>query len=207
MLELRQGGPILLVLLALLFYAAYVFFERFLAIRKERVGGEKLMREIEGAVRRGQLGSAIESARLHGGILGRFMLAGLSRATYGTATVEASLRAALIEEEARLTKNLASLSVLAQAAPLVGLLGTVTGMIRAFNVLSAQGEPTAALLAEGIGEALFNTAGGLFVAIPALVGYYFLAGRVDKIVGELDQRREELLGILSEVSHAPAKPH
>ena len=207
MLELRQGGPILLVLLALLFYAAYVFFERFLAIRKERVGGEKLMREIEGAVRRGQLGSAIESAPLHGGILGRFMLAGLSRATYGTATVEASLKAALIEEEARLTKNLSSLSVLAQAAPLVGLLGTVTGMIRAFNVLSAQGEPTAALLAEGIGEALFNTAGGLFVAIPALVGYYFLAGRVDKIMGELDQRREELLGILSEVSHAPAKPH
>ena len=207
MLELRQGGPILLVLLALLFYAAYVFFERFLAIRKERVGGEKLMREIEGAVRRGQLGSAIEAARLHGGTLGRFMLAGLSRATYGTATVEAGLKAALIEEEARLTKNLASLSVLAQAAPLVGLLGTVTGMIRAFNVLSAQGEPTAALLAEGIGEALFNTAGGLFVAIPALVGYYFLAGRVDKIVGELDQRREELLGILSEVSHAPAKPY
>ena len=69
------------------------------------------------------------------------------------------------------------------------------------------GLPTAALLAEGIGEALFNTAGGLFVAIPALVGYYFLAGRVDKIMGELDQRREELLGILSEVSHAPAKPH
>jgi biopolymer transport protein ExbB len=72
-------------------------------------------------------------------------------------------------------------------------------MIRAFNVLASQGQTTAKLLAGGIGEALFTTAAGLIVAIPALIAYHYLAGRVDDILSELEQRREELLGILAEV--------
>jgi len=205
MLKVEQGGWILLVLLLLTLYAAYIFFERFLTLRRERVGGERLMREVEAALRRGQLEVALEAARAHGGALGRFLLAGLSRVPYGVAAVDAALKAALLEEEVRLSRGLGVLSVTAQVAPLFGLLGTVTGMIRAFNVLAQAGQTTARLLAGGIGEALFTTAGGLVVGIPALFAYHYLAGRVDDILTELEQRREELLGVLAEVQHA-SKP-
>ncbi len=201
MLQIQQGGWILVLLLLLTLYAAYVFFERFLALRREKVGGERLMREVDAAVRRGQTEVALEAARAHGGTLGRFLLAGLARVPFGVAAVDASLKAALLEEEARLSRGLGMLSVTAQVAPLLGLLGTVSGMIRAFNVLATQGQTTAKLLAGGIGEALFTTAAGLIVAIPALIAYHYLAGRVDDILSELEQRREEFLGILAEVHH------
>ncbi|AEB12216.1 MotA/TolQ/ExbB proton channel family protein [Marinithermus hydrothermalis] len=202
MLQVSQGGWILVILLLLTVYAAYVFFERFLSLRRERLGGDKLMREVEACLRRGRLEPAMEACRIHGGTLGRFVLAGLPRVPYGVAAVDAALKAALLEEEARLSRGLAVLSVTAQVAPLLGLLGTVTGMIRAFNVLAVEGQTTAQLLAGGIGEALFTTAGGLIVAIPALMGYHYLAGRVEDLLTELEQRREELLGALVEVDNA-----
>ena len=205
MLDVRQGGFILIILLLLALYAAYVFFERFLTLRRERLSGERLMREVEAALRRGQLEAALEAARAHGGALGRVLLAGLPRVPFGVAAVDAALKAAILEEEVRLSRGLGVLSVTAQVAPLFGLLGTVTGMIRAFNVLAAQGQTTASLLAQGIGEALFTTAGGLVVAIPALFGYHYLAGRVEDILTELEQRREELLGVLAEVRYAKKK--
>ncbi len=199
MLQIQQGGWILFFLLLLTLYAAYVFFERYLALRREKIGGERLMREVDASVRRGQIDVALEAARTHGGTLGRFMLAGLARVPFGVTAVDAALKAALLEEESRLSRGLGVLSVTAQVAPLLGLLGTVSGMIRAFNVLASQGQTTAKLLAGGIGEALFTTAAGLIVAIPALIAYHYLAGRVDDILSELEQRREELLGILAEV--------
>ena len=205
MLKVQQGGWVLVVLLLLALYASYVFFERFLALRKERAGGERLMREVEAALRRGQLSAALEAARAHGGALGRFLLAGLPRVPYGVAAVDAALKAALLEEETRLSKGLGAVSLVAQTAPLFGLLGTVTGMIRAFNVLAVAGQTTPAALAGGIGEALFTTAAGLVVGIPALFGHQYLASRVDDILMELEQRREELLGVLAEVGHGAKK--
>jgi biopolymer transport protein ExbB len=199
MLQIQQGGWILVFLLLLTLYAAYVFFERYLALRREKIGGERLMREVDASVRRGQIDVALEAARAHCGTLGRFMLAGLARVPFGVTAVDAALKAALLEEESRLSRGLGVLGVTAQVAPLLGLLGTVSGMIRAFNVLASQGQTTAKLLAGGIGEALFTTAAGLIVAIPALIAYHYLAGRVDDILSELEQRREELLGILAEV--------
>ncbi len=201
MLQLQQGGWILWFLLLLTLYAAYVFFERYLSLRREKVGGERLMREIDAALRRGQAEAAMESARAHGGTLGRFLIAGLARVPFGVAAVDSSLKAALLEEEVRLSKGLGILGITAQIAPLLGLLGTVSGMIKAFNVLASQGQTTAKLLAGGIGEALFTTAAGLIVAIPALIAYHYLAGKVDDLISELEQRREEVLGILAEVSY------
>ena len=205
MLKVQQGGWVLVVLLLLALYASYVFFERFLALRKERAGGERLMREVEAALRRGQLNTALETARAHGGALGRFLLAGLPRVPYGVAAVDAALKAALLEEETRLSKGLGAIGLVAQTSPLFGLLGTVTGMIRAFNVLAVTGQTTPAALAGGIGEALFTTAAGLVVGIPALFGHQYLVSRVDDILMELEQRREELLGVLAEVGHGAKK--
>ena len=124
---------------------------------------------------------------------------------YGVAAVDAALKAALLEEETRLSKGLGAVSLVAQTSPLFGLLGTVTGMIRAFNVLAVAGQTTPAALAGGIGEALFTTAAGLVVGIPALFGHQYLASRVDDILMELEQRREELLGVLAEVGHGAKK--
>src|SRR5690606_16787391 len=101
---------------------------------------------------------------------------------------------ASIQEEQRLTRGLRPLATIAQIAPLMGLLGTVTGMILAFSEISRQGTGNPAALADGIGQALVTTAAGLIVAIPVLIGHAYLSSRVEHILVDIDRRREELMG-------------
>ena len=91
------------------------------------------------------------------------------------------------------------MATIAQIAPLLGLLGTVTGMIIAFSEISQQGTGNPAALADGIGQALVTTAAGLIVAIPTLIGQNYLSSKVDAILLEIDRRREELMGNVAQV--------
>jgi biopolymer transport protein ExbB len=92
----------------------------------------------------------------------------------------------LLREVPRLERHLTTLSVLAAAAPLLGLLGTVSGLIAMFQVITQHGVNDPKLLAGGIGEALIATETGLLIAIPTLLGHNFLANRVDRIVADME---------------------
>ena len=97
-----------------------------------------------------------------------------------------------------LERNMWLLSLAANASPLLGLLGTVTGMITAFNSIALNGTGDAGILAKGISEALYTTAGGLFVAIPCMIFYNYFNKRIDLVVADIEKTCTELLNYFRE---------
>jgi biopolymer transport protein ExbB len=196
---LRSGGPVLVAILLVSLYAVYLFLERVFKLSRERVEADTLMTKVNAAVRERDLELALTACERHGGPIARVIKAALLRLPYGRSAVEAAFQEASLQEEQRLTQGLRSLATIAQIAPLLGLLGTVTGMIVAFSEISQQGTGNPAALADGIGQALVTTAAGLIVAIPVLIGQNYLANRVDNILIEIDRRREELMANVVQV--------
>ena len=196
---LLSGGPVLVAILLISLYAVYLFFERFLKLSRERLEADTLMNRVNAAVRNRDLEMALAACDRHGGPVARVLKAALMRLPYGRSAVEAAFQEASLEEEQRLTRGLRPLATIAQIAPLLGLLGTVTGMIIAFAEISNRGTGDPAALADGIGQALVTTAAGLIVAIPVVIGQNFLANRVDHILLEIERRREELMGNVVQV--------
>ncbi|MEX2501614.1 MAG: MotA/TolQ/ExbB proton channel family protein [Trueperaceae bacterium] len=189
-----SGGPILVAIVLVSLYALYIFLARFLKLSKERVDSDRLMARVNAAVRERDLDSALSACESHGGPVARVLNAALTRLPYGRAAVEAAFQEASLQEEQKLARGLRPLATIAQIAPLMGLLGTVTGMIIAFAEISQQGTGNPAALADGIGQALVTTAAGMLVAIPVLIGQSVLASKVDGMLLEIDRRREELMG-------------
>jgi biopolymer transport protein ExbB/TolQ len=126
------------------------------------------------------------------------VVAGLERVQLGPDAVQAALNQATLLEEERIGRGLATLSTIAQIAPMLGLLGTVFGMIRTFSVFSSIAQPTPTQLAGGISEALVTTATGLIVAVLAHLGHSTLARQFEAVFSNVDQARESLTGWLIE---------
>ncbi len=190
---LISGGVVLLAIVVISVYAVYLFLVRFFKLSKERLDTDELMARVNAAVRDRDLDLALDACEQHGGPVARVLQAALLRLPYGRQAVEAAFAEASLLEEQSLTRGLRPLATIAQVAPLLGLLGTVTGMIIAFGEISVAGTGNPGLLAGGIGQALVTTAAGLIVAIPVLIGQNYLASRVDAILLEIDRRREELM--------------
>ncbi|HYE98547.1 MAG TPA: MotA/TolQ/ExbB proton channel family protein, partial [Planctomycetota bacterium] len=121
---------------------------------------------------------------------------GVHQIPHGPAAVEKTVQDAAEREAGQMRRSLRPLSAVAQLAPLLGLLGTVYGMITAFQAASAAGVGKGEQLAAGIYEALVTTAAGLTVAIPALLAHQILSGKIDRL---LDLLEKELEGVLDEV--------
>jgi biopolymer transport protein ExbB len=190
---LISGGVVLLAIVAISVYAVYLFLVRFFKLSRERLDTDELMARVNAAVRERDLDLALDACEQHGGPVARVLQSALLRLPYGRQAVEAAFAEASLLEEQSLTRGLRPLATIAQVAPLLGLLGTVTGMIIAFGEISVAGTGNPGLLAGGIGQALVTTAAGLIVAIPVLIGQNYLASRVDGILIEIDRRREELM--------------
>jgi biopolymer transport protein ExbB len=203
---LISGGVVLVAIFVLSVYAVYLFFVRLFKLSRERLDTEELMVRVNAAVRDRDLDLALEACEQHGGPVARVLQAALLRLPYGRQAVEAAFAEASLLEEQGLTRGLRPLATIAQVAPLLGLLGTVTGMIIAFGEISAAGTGNPGLLAGGIGQALVTTAAGLIVAIPVLIGQNYLASRVDGILTEIDRRREELMANVVQAVAARKEP-
>jgi biopolymer transport protein ExbB len=203
---LLSGGPVLVAILLVSLYALYLFFERLFKLSKERLDADRLMARVNSAVRERNLEMAMIACDNHGGPVARVLKAALSRIPYGRPAVEAAFQEAYLGEEQRLTRGLRPLATVAQVATLLGLLGTVTGMIVAFAEISQQGTGNPAALAGGIGQALVTTAAGLIVAIPAVIGHSYLSSRVEGILLEIERRREELMGNVAQAVSTKPSP-
>jgi biopolymer transport protein ExbB len=193
-LLIRSGGPVLLIILGVSIYAVYLFFERLLKLSRERLDTDALMLRVNAAVRDRDLESAVAACETHGGPVARVLKAALLKLPYGRAAVESAFEEAYLTEEQNLSRGLRPLATISQISTLLGLLGTVIGIIAAFLVVGQQGTGDPQALAGGIGQALTTTAAGLIVAIPTIIGQSYLSSRVEKILLELEKRREELLG-------------
>lgn len=179
------GFLIVMVLFGLSLTAAYLVFEHIMTLRRGEIMPDQLGEQVRQLLAAGRVGEADQTCRAQPSFLSFIVLSGLAEIEGGWPAVEKALEDATAEQSARLFRKIEYLSVIGNIAPMVGLLGTVTGMIFAFQqVASTQGSAGAGELAEGIYQALVTTVGGLLVAIPSLAAFAIFRNRVDQLVAE-----------------------
>jgi biopolymer transport protein ExbB len=179
------GIVIMLALIGLSLTAAYLVFDNLLSLRKGDLLPEKLADDVRSLLAAGQASQAQQVCQTQPSMLAFVMNHGLSEVEGGWSDVEKALEESLAEQAARLYRKVEYLSVIGSLAPMLGLLGTVTGMLMAFQeVATSQGKAGAADLAEGIYQALVTTVVGLIIAIPALGAFAVFRNRVDQLVAE-----------------------
>ncbi len=163
------------------------FFERLFALRRSRVVPDGLRVELLELARQGRMADALTACRKDDGPLGRVVEVIVSHAGQPRAVVKELAEEVGRRESAELERFTGVVGIVASVAPLLGLLGTVWGMIQTFEVIQLQGMGQIAQLAGGISTALVTTFGGLSVGIPALIGHRFLLSRVDELTLELEE--------------------
>ena len=180
-----SGILIMLVLIGLSLTAAYLVFEQILTLRHNELIPPGLADRVQQLLAVGRAAEAEQQCRSQPSFLAFILAAGISEMDGGWPAVEKALEDATAEQAARLLRKIEYLSVIANIAPMVGLLGTVVGMVLCFHtVASTQGAAGAAQLAEGIYQALVTTIVGLIIAIPALGAFAIFRNRVDQLVAE-----------------------
>jgi biopolymer transport protein ExbB len=197
---LIAGGPLMLPIVLASFVLMLIVFERLISLRRRRVVPRLFIERFLLQIREGALdrNDALERCEDESSHIARVFAAAVRK--WGKPAVE--VEQAVLDEGERtantLRRYLRVINGVATVSPLLGLLGTVWGMMEAFNAIagsSAMGRPE--LLAAGISGALLTTAAGLFVAIPALIFYLYFVGRVDVLIMDIDARGQELVNLIS----------
>lgn len=179
------GVAIVLTLLLLSLLAAYLIIEQIFTLRRDEVMPAGLADEVRLLLAQGKLPDAEAACRQRPSPLAFVLVSGLSELDFGWQAMEKAMEDAVAEQAAKLYRKIEYLSVIGNLAPMCGLLGTVTGMIMAFQqVAVTQGTAGAAQLAEGIYSALVTTVAGLVVAIPSLGAFAVFRNRVDQLIAE-----------------------
>ncbi len=199
--QLRSGGilvwPILLVGLVALGLSS----ERFLFLSRVKSNTDRVMGKIVKLVEAGDFKQSLELVENRKGPVFRVLAAGLAARKATRDVLESVLEEAILKELPRLEKFLPTLQVLAAIAPLLGLLGTVTGMINTFQVITVYGAGDPRMMSGGISEALVTTKLGLTVAIPIILLHTWFARRVDVIIGDMEEKSVSLSIALQDRNH------
>jgi len=200
LLELAtKGGWIMIVLGVLSIISVYLFIDRFIAIRKAQKEQRSFMDSIKGNIFSGKIDQALDLCKTQEGPLARMIEKGVNRIGRPLGDVSAAIENVGKQEVARLEKGLPLLATIAGGAPMLGFLGTVTGMVKAFyDMASAGNNLDIQLLSSGIYEALVTTVGGLVVGILAYFAYNILVARITSLVALLEAKSTEFMDILNE---------
>lgn len=184
-----KGGVVMIPIALCSLIAVALFAERLISLQRRKVMPPAFMDGLRQVLSGGDVRKAIDFCRSLPSPIARIAEAGLRRWNSPIEYVEKHIAEAGQREAILLRKYLRGLSVIAAVSPLLGLLGTIFGMIKAFQTVAAAGEALGRteLLAEGIYEAMITTAAGLIVAIPTLLAHHFLASRVDGMVLDMDR--------------------
>jgi|TARA_B110000495_G_C23000498_1_gene590374 biopolymer transport protein ExbB len=188
------GVLILLVLAALSITTTYLLFDQVMTLRRKEILPDGISEAVRQALLTGRPAEADAACRRSPSVLSVVLLSGLSEFEFGWREVEKAVEDSLAQQSARLMRRIEYLSVIGNIAPMVGLLGTVTGMIFAFQqVATTRGAAGAGDLAEGIYQALVTTVCGLVVAIPSLAIYAVCRNRVDSMIAEIAYQSQRAL--------------
>lgn len=194
---LSKGGLLMVLIAICSFIGAGIIVERWLTLRRARVNTGTLMNRVRQSLRGGEVGRALDICDETPGPVARMLKEGVLRAGASRELIRETVESAGKSELYKLERGLDSLATIAGVAPLLGFLGTVTGMIRAFmDIQALGGQVNANVLAGGIWAALVTTAAGLTVGIPALIFYNWLVGKVRHFVFEMERSSMELLDLL-----------
>ncbi len=194
---------IIIVLLQLILSAVglYIFIERYLNIRKAAQIDDHFMNNIRMNVQSGNIQGAKALCQTTDSPVARMVEKGIQRIGKPLRDIDAAIENVGNLEVFKLEKNLSTLASIAGAAPMLGFLGTVTGMILSFYQMSTAENVTPSLLAGGIYQALLTTAFGLVIGIFAYIGYNVLVANVEKVVFKMERSTTEFMDLLQEPSN------
>ncbi|HNV96625.1 MAG TPA: MotA/TolQ/ExbB proton channel family protein [Bacteroidales bacterium] len=194
-----KGGWIMIVLGVISIITIYVFVDRFIAIRNANKKDDKFMDNIREYILDGKIDNALALCKAQNSPLSRMIEKGINRIGRPLNDINAAVENVGKLEVANLEKSLAMLATAAGAAPMLGFLGTVTGMVRAFyNMANAGSNIDITLLSSGIYEAMVTTVGGLIVGIIAYIAYNYLVVRIENLVYQLERSTTEFMDLLNE---------
>ena len=195
-----KGGPLMFLIIACSVIAFAVLIEKLWHLRRAQINTEEFMEDIAETLKRNKILDAIDKCNAMPGPVAHILKAGILKHDRSRSEIREAVEDAGIHEVPRLEKNLGILATIAHITPLLGLLGTVTGMVRAFQVIEQKSVGLMPVnpgdLAGGIWEALITTVAGLAVAIPTYVAYNFLVTKVDGFVLEIEKSATDLVNIL-----------
>ncbi len=194
---LEKGGVIMWIIMFLSVIAAVLIIERLFYFRRIRVDEEKMINRLKSTLKKGHFDEALSICENNPSPITNLMKVGIEHRGYSPETIKETILDAANLEIPKMEKHLPALGTITHIAPLLGLLGTVTGNISAFGVLGklgSVGDP--GLLAKGISEALLTTAAGLIVAIPSIIFYNYLVNKVNHSIIRLENRANELVLLL-----------
>jgi len=193
-----KGGIIMIIILLLSVVATAIIIERFLFFRRIKVDEEKLISRLKATLLKHHFDEALNICENNPSPISNLMKVGIEHRGYSQNEIKEAIMSAANLEIPQLEHFLTTLGTIAHISPLLGLLGTVTGNIKAFGVLGsfggAVGDP--ALLATGISEALLTTAAGIIVSVPTVAFYNYLVNKVNHIIIRLENRVNDLVILL-----------
>ncbi len=193
-----KGGVVMIPILACSVIALAIVIERFINLTEGKVIPKDFFARIKGLLLEGHINEALSICSKSNKPIAKIIEAGIMKYYFGRDEIKEAIEDAGRHEIASVEKYLNILSTIAGVAPLLGLLGTVTGMIKVFNIISLGGIGKAEELAGGIGEALITTAAGLSIAIPTLVFHNIFSERADRLILKMEKSSMELTEILSQ---------
>lgn len=194
-----KGGPIMIPIILLSFVGVYIFFDRYFAIKKAGKTDTSLMDKVKIYIASGKIDAALALCRNNDNPAARMIEKGISRIGRPMQDVNAAIDNVGNLEVSKLEKGLPVLASVAGGAPMLGFLGTVTGMIQAFYDMSNAGNNIdITLLSAGIYQAMVTTVAGLIVGIIAYFAYNILVTNVEKVVFKLEATTSEFMDLLNE---------
>jgi biopolymer transport protein ExbB len=198
---IHKGGPLMYIIALCSILAFAVALERLYNLYRARIGTKEFMAKVAATLKRNKIMEAIEMCNNTPGPIAQIMKAGILKHDRPRSEIREAIEDAGVHEVPRLEKNLGVLATIAHITPLLGLLGTVTGMVKAFQVIQEKATSLYPVnpgdLAGGIWEALLTTVAGLTVAIPTFVAYNYFVSRVDGFVLDMEKSATDLINILT----------
>lgn len=194
-----QGGFMMVPIVLLSFIAIYIFFERFLTIKKANQDPNAFMHKIKEQVLKGDVNGAKLLCAQSDSPIARMLEKGISRIGSPLKNIEASIENVAKIEIFKLEKNLSTLATISGVAPMMGFLGTVIGMVKAFiSISQEEGSVSPKLLSDGIYTAMITTVAGLVVGIIAYLAYNYLVSRVQKVIHKMEYTSIDFVDLLQE---------
>ncbi len=195
-----KGGIFMYPIVFCSIVALAVFIERLWVLRRRHIIPDKFIRHVEQLLKKQKISEALFLCQGDMSSIAKIFLAGLRNTQRGMWLVKEAIEERGSREAKILEKNVGILSTVANLTPLLGLLGTVSGMIKTFNAISVQGVGNPGPLAGGIAEALITTATGLCIAIPTLICHRFLKDKASALIFELEEYSIRLVELMERYS-------
>jgi biopolymer transport protein ExbB len=195
---LIKGGPILWIILALAIPVIAILIERLLYFKRIAADEDKLFNRVKGAIEKGHYDEALAICDTVEAPLAALIRAGIEYRSLPEPDLKEAVRDAAVRELPQVERTISVVNIIGNISPLLGLLGTVSGIINSFNVLGSFGAVTdPSVLAKGISEALLTTAAGIVIAVPAMIVYAWLSSKANAVISRLESQTNDLVRLIT----------